>query len=82
MNQSNDGSPLLNLLLMAAALGWLLRRMGFFHGITTGFWSGFFTRLFVGTLRSPSGSGLLEWVLKIIVYCVIGLIVLGWLAGR
>lgn len=58
----------------------LVRRTGLFRGITTGLWSGFFTRLFQGTLRTQSGSGWLEPLLSLLAL-FIGLMVLFALLG-
>lgn len=51
-----------------ALMLWLcvLKFVELFGGpFATGFWSGFWTRVFMGTLRTKSGSGCLEYLFAI-----------------
>ncbi len=77
-----DSSPLGGFLILLGILWWMFHRAGVFRGFSTGFWSGFFTRLFVGTLRTRSGSGLLEGFIRLLVAAFIVLVVLALAAQK
>lgn len=74
-------SPFVSLIVVLIVGFWFLRRMGLFRGLTPGFWCGFWTRMFVGTLRSPTGSGLLEQIVKVAVLVGFVLIALACLSS-
>lgn len=82
--QADAGGTLFLLVVLLAGAWWFFKLIGAFNGFAPGFWSGFWTRLFVGTLRSPTGSGWLERFFKIIMGIFVflaGMALLGLLAG-